>query len=177
MTIRFNCVLLCILGSGCVHLVKISYPPEAVIHPAFDKPYTIWRRERVQVDWTPMRNRDVLERVQRRGLVEHSESRQIKAGVDKEIRGGIAHHCHQADVHNLRRKVAHDMHADQLQIVLTKEQLKKAIRVADDPATAVLLCLPATTSTASPVSAAPEESSSRTPPDSSGMHFCTFSLQ
>ncbi len=78
---------------------------------------------------------DVLERVQRREFVEHSESRQIKAGVVKEIRGGIAHHCHKADVHNLRREVAHDMHADQLQIVLTKEQLKKAIQVADDPAT------------------------------------------
>src|SRR5437899_527087 len=29
------------------------------------------------------------------------------------------------------------MHADQLQIVLTKEQLKKAIQVADDPATRI----------------------------------------
>ena len=53
MTIRFNCVLLCILLSGCVSLVKISYPPEAVIHPTFDQPYTIWRHERVQVEWTP----------------------------------------------------------------------------------------------------------------------------
>jgi hypothetical protein len=53
MTIRFNCVLLCILLSGCISLVKISYPPEAVIHPTFDQPYTIWRRERVQVEWTP----------------------------------------------------------------------------------------------------------------------------
>ena len=53
MTIRFNCVLLCILLSGCVSLVKISYPPEAVIHPTFDQPYTIWRGERVQVEWTP----------------------------------------------------------------------------------------------------------------------------
>jgi hypothetical protein len=50
MTIRFNCVLLCILLSGCVSLVKISYPPEAVIHPTFDQPYTIWRREPVQVE-------------------------------------------------------------------------------------------------------------------------------
>jgi hypothetical protein len=84
-----------------------------------------------------LRRRDVLERVQRRGFVEHSESRQIKAGVDKEIRGGIAHHGHQADVHDLRREVAHDMHADQLQIVLTKEQLQKAVQVADDPATGI----------------------------------------
>jgi len=53
VTIRFNCVLLCILLSGCVSLVKISYPLEAVIHPTFDQPYTIWRRERVQVEWTP----------------------------------------------------------------------------------------------------------------------------
>jgi hypothetical protein len=53
MTIRFNCVLLCILLSGCVSLVKISYPPEALIHPTFDQPYTIWQRERVQVEWTP----------------------------------------------------------------------------------------------------------------------------
>jgi hypothetical protein len=53
MTIRFNCVLLCILLPGCVSLVKISYPPEAVIHPTFDQSYTIWRRERVQVEWTP----------------------------------------------------------------------------------------------------------------------------
>jgi hypothetical protein len=52
-TIRFNCVLLCILLSGCASLVKISYPPEAVIHPTFDQPYTIWRRERVQVERTP----------------------------------------------------------------------------------------------------------------------------
>jgi hypothetical protein len=52
-TIPFNCVLLSILLSGCVSLVKISYPPEAVIHPTFDQPYTIWRRERVQVEWTP----------------------------------------------------------------------------------------------------------------------------
>jgi len=53
MTICFNCVLLCILLSGCLPLVKISYPSEAVIHPTFDQPYTIWRRERVQVEWTP----------------------------------------------------------------------------------------------------------------------------
>jgi hypothetical protein len=35
------------------HTVKISYPPEAVIHPTFDKPFTIWNGERVQVGWTP----------------------------------------------------------------------------------------------------------------------------
>jgi len=53
MTIRFNFVLLCTLVSGCVHTVKISYPPEGVIHPTFDKPSTIWKGEWVQVDWTP----------------------------------------------------------------------------------------------------------------------------
>jgi hypothetical protein len=41
----------------------------------------------------------------------------------------------------------------------------------------VLLCLPAATNTAFAVSIAPEESSSRTPSDSSGMHFCTRSFQ
>jgi light-regulated signal transduction histidine kinase (bacteriophytochrome) len=53
MTIRFNYVLLCILVSGCAQTVKISYPPEGVIHPTFDKPSTIWKGEWVQVDWTP----------------------------------------------------------------------------------------------------------------------------
>ncbi len=53
MTIRLNYVLLCMLVSGCAHTVKISYPPESVIHPTFDKPYTIWKGERVRVDWTP----------------------------------------------------------------------------------------------------------------------------
>jgi pimeloyl-ACP methyl ester carboxylesterase len=53
MTNRFNYVLLCILFSGCAQTVKISYPPEAVIHPTFDKPYTMWMGERVKIDWTP----------------------------------------------------------------------------------------------------------------------------
>ncbi len=47
-----KCVLLCALVSGCVHTVKISYPPESVLHPTFDKPYTVWNGERVQVDRT-----------------------------------------------------------------------------------------------------------------------------
>jgi hypothetical protein len=63
MTIRFNCLLFCILLSGCVSLVKISYPPEAVIHPTFDQPYTIWRRERVQVEWTPSLHAESFDRV------------------------------------------------------------------------------------------------------------------
>src|SRR5580704_5876698 len=50
-----------------------------------------------------LRRRNVLERVQRRAFVEQSERRQIEAGVDKEIRGGIAHHGHQTDVHDLCR--------------------------------------------------------------------------
>jgi hypothetical protein len=31
---------------------EISYPPESVFHPTFDKPYTLWNGERVQVDRT-----------------------------------------------------------------------------------------------------------------------------
>jgi hypothetical protein len=54
MTIRLKYVLLCALVSGCVHTVKISYPPESVIHPTFDEPYTIWKGEWVQVDGTPL---------------------------------------------------------------------------------------------------------------------------
>ena len=46
-------LLLCILISGCANPVNISYPREAVIHPTFDQPYTMWNGERVQVDWTP----------------------------------------------------------------------------------------------------------------------------
>jgi len=47
-----KCVLLCALVSGCAHIVKISYPPESALHPTFDKPYTVWNGERVQVDRT-----------------------------------------------------------------------------------------------------------------------------
>jgi hypothetical protein len=46
-------ILLCALLSGCSHLVKISYPPEAVINPAFDQPTMNWEGERVQVVLTP----------------------------------------------------------------------------------------------------------------------------
>jgi pimeloyl-ACP methyl ester carboxylesterase len=48
-----GCIVLCGLVSSCAHFVTISYPPEAVIHPEFNKPYTIWEGERVRVDWTP----------------------------------------------------------------------------------------------------------------------------
>jgi pimeloyl-ACP methyl ester carboxylesterase len=46
-------ILLCALLSGCSHLVKISYPPGAVIHPAFDQQFWTWKGERVQVVLTP----------------------------------------------------------------------------------------------------------------------------
>jgi hypothetical protein len=49
MTIRFKYVLLSSLVASCAHTVKISYPPESVIHPTFDKLYTIWNGERVQL--------------------------------------------------------------------------------------------------------------------------------
>jgi len=41
--------LLCALLSGCSHLVKISYPPEAVIHPGLDQRFCTWEGERVKV--------------------------------------------------------------------------------------------------------------------------------
>ena len=46
-------ILLCALLSGCSHLVKVSYSPEAVIHPAFDQPFCTWKGERVKVVLTP----------------------------------------------------------------------------------------------------------------------------
>ena len=46
-------VLLCALVSGCAHIVKISYPPEAALHSTFDRPYTVWEGERVEVARTP----------------------------------------------------------------------------------------------------------------------------
>jgi len=39
----------CVLLSACAHLVTISYPPEAVIHPIFNQRFTTWEGERVQV--------------------------------------------------------------------------------------------------------------------------------
>jgi len=53
MAKRFFCFLLCALVAGCAHLVKISYPPSAVIHPAFDKPFTTWEGEPAEIAWTP----------------------------------------------------------------------------------------------------------------------------
>jgi hypothetical protein len=55
-----NCVLLTFLFSGCAHLVKISYPPEAVIHPRFDRPFTTWEGQRVRVILTPSLRKEAL---------------------------------------------------------------------------------------------------------------------
>src|SRR5246127_3929905 len=55
-----NCVLLTFLFSGCAHLVKISYPPEAVIHPRFDQPFTTWESQRVRVILTPSLRKEAL---------------------------------------------------------------------------------------------------------------------
>jgi hypothetical protein len=41
------------LLSGCAHLVKISYPPEAVMHPVFNQRFTTWEGERMQVALAP----------------------------------------------------------------------------------------------------------------------------
>ncbi len=41
------------LLSSCAHLVTISYPPEAVIHPGFNKRFTMWQGERVELALTP----------------------------------------------------------------------------------------------------------------------------
>jgi pimeloyl-ACP methyl ester carboxylesterase len=46
-------VFLCTLFSGCAYPVKISYPSEASIHPAFNQPFTTWAGERVRVVLTP----------------------------------------------------------------------------------------------------------------------------
>ena len=42
-------LLLSTLFSGCAHLVKITYKPDALIHPAFDQPTILWQGERVQL--------------------------------------------------------------------------------------------------------------------------------
>jgi hypothetical protein len=41
------------LLSSCAHVVKISYSPEAVIHPAFNRAVTIWQGERVELELAP----------------------------------------------------------------------------------------------------------------------------
>src|SRR5271165_2704457 len=58
MAKRLFCLILCALVAGCAHLVKISYPPGAVIHPSFDKPITTWEGAPAEVAWTPSINGD-----------------------------------------------------------------------------------------------------------------------
>lgn len=41
------------LLSSCAHLVTISYPPEAVIHPGFNQRFITWEGERVELSLTP----------------------------------------------------------------------------------------------------------------------------
>src|ERR1700756_2402804 len=50
---RLSCILIGVLVSGCVDTVKISYPAASEIHPEFDRTYTSWNGERVEVNWTP----------------------------------------------------------------------------------------------------------------------------
>ena len=55
-----SCVLVALLFSGCAHLVKISYPPEAVIHPRFDQPFATWNGQRVRVMLTSSLREEAL---------------------------------------------------------------------------------------------------------------------
>ena len=53
VSLRLSCILICALLFGCAETVEIFYLPKSVIHPEFDKRYTIWNGERVEVNWTP----------------------------------------------------------------------------------------------------------------------------
>jgi pimeloyl-ACP methyl ester carboxylesterase len=55
VSVCLSCVLICALVFGCADTsgVRIFYLSNAVIHPEFDKRYTIWNGERVEVNWTP----------------------------------------------------------------------------------------------------------------------------
>jgi pimeloyl-ACP methyl ester carboxylesterase len=53
VTLRLSCVLICVIVSGCAQTVTIFYPSGSVIHPEFDRWYTTWNGERVEVNWTP----------------------------------------------------------------------------------------------------------------------------
>ena len=55
VSLYLSCVLICALLFGCADTsgVRIFYLPSAVIHPEFDKRYTMWNGERVEVNWTP----------------------------------------------------------------------------------------------------------------------------
>jgi pimeloyl-ACP methyl ester carboxylesterase len=54
-SLRLSFVLICALLFGCADTsgVRIFYLPNAVIHPEFDKRYTVWNGERVEVNFTP----------------------------------------------------------------------------------------------------------------------------
>src|ERR1700739_4731643 len=54
-SLRLSFVLICALLFGCAYTsgVRIFYLPNAVIRPEFDKRYTGWNGERVEVNWTP----------------------------------------------------------------------------------------------------------------------------
>ena len=55
VSLCLSCVLICALLCGCAETsgVRIFYLPNAVIHPEFDKRYTVWNGERVEINWTP----------------------------------------------------------------------------------------------------------------------------
>jgi hypothetical protein len=53
LSLRLSCFLICTLFFGCAETVKIFYLSNSVIHPEFDKRYTVWNGERVEVNWTP----------------------------------------------------------------------------------------------------------------------------
>jgi pimeloyl-ACP methyl ester carboxylesterase len=53
VSLRLSCVLICALLFGCAETVKTFYLPKAVIHPEFDKRYTVWNGERVEINWAP----------------------------------------------------------------------------------------------------------------------------
>jgi hypothetical protein len=55
-----KCVLVLFLYSGCAHLVKISYPSGASVHPRFDQLFTTWEGQRVKVIWTPTLREEAL---------------------------------------------------------------------------------------------------------------------
>ena len=50
---RLNCILIGVLVSGCVETVRVSYRSSSEIHPEFNRTYTTWNGERVEINWTP----------------------------------------------------------------------------------------------------------------------------
>src|SRR6201987_510404 len=55
VSLCLSSALICALLVGCADTsgVRIFYLPSAMIHPEFDKQYTVWNGERVEVNWTP----------------------------------------------------------------------------------------------------------------------------